>query len=751
MAKRKRAKPIKSLFGRSAPRQPEVREIAARTVMRYTMVVREIEFELKNMESGKYGDVGRRMLGHILAEEKPNGIIDALSRKGWKREKFKRQTKQEKAQGKEREERGPWPWEADRNEFLKKNGFLFGNRGKAHICTINGREIGSGDECEEGTYDIGPVFWEAATKAAVGHIRSWLTKHEKNKKALRAWRRRRAAWIKKNPEAYAFLCGPYQDFLQQQEEQRLENGSKAFPTRKKRGRKSLRNRRWQAWHDWLKENAGTAIAWKDPSLGEKDVVPVPEKEMAKIIKSRPERRQGKEFNAFRKHNPEIDKLCKIMDEWFDRFAKSPRYPTWTPAGPNNLVWPCLKKTTKASGLYRNFEYKNHQGKGDGSASGTIEVQLLGEEGRQWVKIELVLDRRFDERYRKRRGMPSLGDVQIKGITLLAKRSMEFRFVEERKYHPIILEARAEKESKDDKKNRLAQRIVPREFAVYAIDQGLRYPAAEAALHAVRKRNGDYCYEVIHAGLLPGHDIPSLLEVEKHKKQLNELLRGSRPVRGKTRHRALRAHISNMIEDYKEKVARRCIDRAVEFGAGAFAGEDLRNIEKPSYKLKRWRNKKMMMGIFSGICTKLKGMESDEGVGRLLVEFGIRCSLVHAAYTSATCHGCGARVYRYHVKDNKPVPDSCGEWAFCPGCDNTWHSDVNAAINIGARFLGAFSRTKEKFDKDKFGGLDRGMLLDGARDAMEEISRQAACRNDTTREKQRSDRIEEPLEIEAATD
>ena len=81
-------------------------------------------------------------------------------------------------------------------------------------------------------------------------------------------------------------------------------------------------------------------------------------------------------------------------------------------------------------------------------------------------------------------------------------------------------------------------------------------------------------------------------------------------------------------------------------------------------------------------SRLDISENEKGFLRALVntikadsfQFGIKVALVNPLYTSQSCSECGRDGYRE------------GTTFFCPNCEYSEHADVNAAKNIGIRYI-----------------------------------------------------------------
>lgn len=760
----------RALFLKSAKGQDWLRHDIELACEIFTAIHHAIETELMYMRKGKYGEVGKRFLEYILDTKSGAGLIDAVSFSDWDR-------------GRVPDKEGPkkvsHEWESTALEFRKENGLLFDNRGKADICSLKcGTRIGSGETVKAPTLNVG-LLWEIAANEACGAVKAWTTKLVKTRKENDEWHAARSQWKKDHPEAYAFITGPYQEFLDQEEAKRQAKGVSA--TKKKRGRKTLRDARWHVYSEYILDRAGTLISWRGKDLGPDDVKPVPEEEMRRIRKRHRKSRPGLIYNAFLKANPEIKALCKLKDEFFDKFAKHAKYPAWTPASEAHPVYPTMKRATvsrtvkvackgcnktlsvtaakmgkkatckkcktetdvpgnlpvmeklrESSGLYKNLVIHppvnakrrvNH-------VPVTLDMKLPhravdGTISMEYRRVRLRGDRRLDPMYRSIRGMPPLGEDSIKGITAIAKGSrISFRINEDYERKNTILEARPVKKSDGDKdpskeemeKNRLSNRIKADEFVFLSYDQGVRIPATitivKAKLVGRKKGINEWSSEVLHVIALPEQDIVHLRKIDKHKKELRELRAERKPKRGQHVNRKFERHISDMMDYRKDKTVRTLIDVAEFYGAALVVGEELRNLGKLSYKCPPGVNRTNATRQWAAICTGLGGTK-EHPFGRAN-EFGIRCSFINAAYTSTTCHRCGSRVNRYDIVKGSPRPGRCGEHAWCPGCEEVLHSDVNAAINIGARFLGNFVPNTEKYDRDEFETLDHSVLAARAR-------------------------------------
>lgn len=666
------------------------------------------------MRKGKYGPDIKRIAETMLSRTNTfaHGVMDGLSRTNWT-SKLKDE------------------WALLIKKYVAANGPLFEQAkdlgtacGKSvRTSSKGGRRVAKSDNAA--CLIVNAKFWHQVCDDSSAFIKSYEALLDDWRKERKRWLTEKKKWVAEHSKFMAFWENRYKAFEAECEKDRQEAQEAAGQkvTKKKRQKRTQGRRisRWHLWYEWLIAHPDI-LEWRGKAKAE-DFKPVPEDIQKKIRKrnSRQDKYIPKFLDWIRENNPELKELERQRKFFLREFHHFKRSPTFTlPSLTRHPRWFTFEKDV----FYKDVDFDK----------GTINILAVIEDENgiwslEWRDFRIQCDKRLKPSHRARvfredgRLPPYIeGKVGRKlsrpaaspeerlagyaGAKLVFKKDsphLVFTVIEQdapRRARPVKVKGR-----KCTADNMADEGGTPlQSMKVLAIDLGVRHIGGYTIAEG-KKREEGWVVTTIKKGLVTGAEIPELLNLRRHERQLRKQRRQrGKPVKAELSFIELQQHRTHMADDRFKKAANAMIELARKYDVKAIIFEKLDSL-KPSAWDERWLNKQLRA---------MNRRQIVEAVRNSAPAFGFFVDDGTSPYlTSHVCSACHLPGWRFSIKPKAPYKEKqprkqCEDYGYpiwdrgghlfrCPHCGHKGNSDINAAGNLIAKFFGLWRKDVKRKD------------------------------------------------------
>jgi IS605 OrfB family transposase len=678
---------------------PRLKGAIGRTHRAFVTSLQQMILRYLQMRKGRYGDDCRRLAEMMLRRSNTfaHGVMDKLSRPCW-------------------ETRLSDEWVTLANRVCQAQGPLFDqHEGFAVVdgITIHTKPQGKIQPTRD-RLAVPAKFWHQVCDSASAYLKHFDELLARWREGRREWLTEKGEWEEAHPEFMQFWHGPYAQFEQTCEQQRVaaQNAADQTPTTKKHESRERGKRvvRWHLWYEWIVSHPDI-VGWRGQAQAS-DFQAIPAETQAQIKRKSP--RQDKYVPEFLKwldaNNPELAKLNTLRRQYVSNYLKYNRPPTFTlPSFDRHPYW----FTFERNQFYKQVDFER----------GAIQLLLIDEKPDgswffQWFPARIKCDPRLipskraalfakDGRYPpyvdgkvgKTLNRPAkTGDDRKAGyagakLVLRPSRAELLLTVVEQDAPPKVKwQKLAERRCYADNWRSGDGQQVP--LTVMALDLGIRHPAGYVIAEGTAV-DGRWQMRWRKKGMLHVDEAPALRGIRRHDRALKaERRRRGKPVEGEKSLIQLQDHRTGMAQDRFKKVANAIVEISRRENVDLVLFERLTGLSPTAFD-ERWMNRQLR---------DMNRRQIVQAVQQTCPEFGIACKdYIPPHYTSHVCSKCFRPGWRFSMKCKDPYKEQvgrrqCRQYGYpvwdqgghlfrCPHCGYTANADINAAANIAAKFFG----------------------------------------------------------------